>query len=148
MYDEKTPDIWPNLNTQLSVKFEGTEGWVYVDDGGNVDAKPKSLLANRKFEKQQWTDAANWQGHHRNFLDCVKTRAQTIASAEVAHRSTTTCHVANICLRLGRNVSWNPQTERFLNNSDCMLPEAVGNNPQTSLGTATLDFINIKLNYP
>ncbi|MHC4752658.1 MAG: Gfo/Idh/MocA family protein, partial [Planctomycetota bacterium] len=30
MYDEKTPDIWPNLNTQLSVKFEGTEGWVYV----------------------------------------------------------------------------------------------------------------------
>ena len=113
MYDKKTPDIWPNLNTQLSVKFEGTEGWVYVDDGGNVDARPKSLLENRKFEKQQWTDSANWQGHHRNFLDCVKTRATTIASAEVAHRSTTTCHVANICLRLGRNLRWNSETERF-----------------------------------
>ncbi len=118
MYDTKTPDIWPNLNTQLSVKFEGTEGWVYVDDGGNVDAHPKSLLANRKFEKQQWTDSANWQGHHRNFLDCVKTRARTIASAEVAHRSTTTCHVANICLRLGRSVKWDPQTERFVNDPE------------------------------
>ncbi|MFH1718092.1 MAG: hypothetical protein ABIF19_12120 [Planctomycetota bacterium] len=103
----ETPDIWPNMNTQLSVKFEGTEGWVYVDDGGNVDAMPKSLLEDIKFEKQQWTDAANWQGHHRNFLDCVKTRAQTIASAEAAHRSTTTCHVANICLRLGRSLNWN-----------------------------------------
>jgi len=118
MYDEKTPDVWPNLNTQLSVKFEGTEGWVYVDDGGNVDAKPKSLLQNRKFEKQHWTDAANWQGHHRNYLDCVKTRARTIASAEVAHRSTTICHLANACLRLGRSVSWDPQTERFVNDSE------------------------------
>ena len=118
MYDTKTPDIWPNLNTQLSVKFEGTEGWVYVDDGGNVDAHPKSLLANRKFEKQQWTDSANWQGHHRNFLDCVKTRARTIASAEAAHRSTTTCHVANICLRLGRSVKWDPRTERFVNDPE------------------------------
>jgi len=118
MYDKKTPDIWPNMNTQLSVKFEGDEGWVYVDDGGNVDASPKSLLENRKFEKQQWTDAANWQGHHRNFLDCVKSRAKTIAPAEVAHRSTTICHVANICLRLGRNVSWDPQAERFVNDPD------------------------------
>ena len=118
MYDKKTPDIWPNMNTQLSVKFEGDEGWVYVDDGGNVDASPKSLLENRKFERQQWIDAANWQGHHRNFLDCVKSRAQTIAPAEVAHRSTTICHVANTCLRLGRNVSWDPQAERFVNDSD------------------------------
>ena len=118
MYDTKSPDIWPNMNTELSVKFEGEEGWVYVDDGGNVDAEPKSLLQNRKFEKQQWTDAANWQGHHRNFLDCVKTRAATIAPAEVAHRSTTICHVANICLRLGRNVSWDPQAERFVNDPE------------------------------
>ena len=80
MYDKKTPDIWPNLNTQLSVKFEGAEGWVYVDDGGNVDARPRSLLANRKFEKQQWTDSANWQGHHRNFLSCVNSRSRPIAS--------------------------------------------------------------------
>lgn len=80
----------------------------------DIDAMP----ANRKFEKQTWMDAANRQGHHRNFLDCVKTRAKTIASAEVAHRSTTTCHVANICLRLGRSVKWNPKTERFINDQE------------------------------
>lgn len=118
MYDKKTPDIWPNMNSQLSIKFEGDGGWVYVDDGGNIDANPKSLLKNRKFEKQQWTDTANWEGHHRNFLDCVKSRARTIASAEIAHRSTTICHVSNICLRLGRTVRWDPQVEHFVNDPD------------------------------
>jgi predicted dehydrogenase len=118
MYDTKTPDVWPNMNTELSVKFEGDEGWVYVDDGGNVDAKPKSLLENRKFEKEHWTDAANWRGHHRNFLDCVKSRATPIAPAEIAHRSTTVCHVANICLRLGRNVHWDPEHEHFVNDPE------------------------------
>jgi hypothetical protein len=49
----------------------------------------------------------------RNFMTCAD--VQFIASAEVAHRSTTTCHVANICLRLGRDMRWNPQTERFVN---------------------------------
>jgi len=118
MHDKKTPDHWPTQNWELAVKFEGTEGWVYVDDGGNVYAEPKSLLQNQKFEKQHWTDAANWEGHHRNFLNCVKTRAQTIAPAEVAHRSTTTCHIANICLRLGRPLRWDPRREKFVNDAE------------------------------
>jgi predicted dehydrogenase len=127
MHENKTLPIWPMTNTELAVKFEGTEGWVYVDDGGNVDAEPKSLLQNRRFGPQRWTDAANWQGHHRNFLDCVKTRSTPIAPVEVAHRSTTTCHVANICLRLGRRLRWNPQTERFVGDpqADRMLARAM-----------------------
>jgi predicted dehydrogenase len=118
MHQTKEMPLWPTDNTELAVKFEGADGWVYADDGGNMFAEPKSLLQDMKFEKQQWTDAANWQGHHRNFLDCVKTRAQTIAPAEIAHRSTTTCHVANICLRLARKLTWNPQTERFVNDAE------------------------------
>jgi predicted dehydrogenase len=118
MHQHKEPPAWPISNTELAVKFDGTEGWVYADDGGNVLAEPKSLLQAMKFEKQHWTDAANWVGHHRNFLNCVKTRAMPIAPAEVAHRSTTTCHVANICLRLGRKLRWNPEVERFVNDPE------------------------------
>ncbi|MCK4294815.1 MAG: hypothetical protein KAY65_16570 [Planctomycetes bacterium] len=72
-------------------------------------------------------DAANWVGHHRNFLDCEKTRGWPIAPAEITHRSTTTCHVANICLRLGRKVRWNPEAERFVDDpqADRMLTGAM-----------------------
>ena len=95
-----------------AIKFVGDEGWVSVDDDGNVDAEPKSILQLRRFTQHGYS---YMQGHHRNFLDCVKTRSRTIAPPEVAHRSTTTCHIGNICLRLGRKLRWNPQTEQFIN---------------------------------
>jgi hypothetical protein len=58
------------------------------------------------------------QGHHRDFLDAVRTRGRTIAPPEVAHRSTTVCHITNICLRLGRQLTWNPEIERFVNDAE------------------------------
>jgi hypothetical protein len=58
------------------------------------------------------------EGHHRDFLTCVRTRARTISSPEVAHRSTTACHAANICLRLSRQVQWDPATEHFVNDPE------------------------------
>jgi hypothetical protein len=96
---------WP-----LHVCFQGTEGWVYADDDGNVMAEPKSLLADHKFGKGY--PQAN---HVRNFLDCVKTRRRPIAPAEGAHRANSACQIANICLQLGRNLTWNPDQERFVN---------------------------------
>ena len=98
-----------------AVKFEGDEGWVIVDDDGNVDAEPKSILRTRRIVKQ---DYANWQGHHRDFLECVKRRTVPIAPPEVAHRSTTVCHIGNICLRLGRALQWDPEAERFIEDDD------------------------------
>ena len=94
-----------------AIKFEGDEGWIRVDDDGNVDAEPKSILRMRNIVKQNY---AHWFGHHRNFLDCVKTRRTPIAPPEVAQRSTTTCHVGNICLRLDRPLRWALETERFV----------------------------------
>lgn len=100
----------------IGVKFVGEEGWVSANDIGEVDASLKSILETRK--DRELVGYTQLAGHHRNFLDCVKTRAQTIAPPEIAHRSTTTCHVANICLRLGRNMRWNPETERFIDDPE------------------------------
>ncbi len=96
---------WP-----LHVRFVGTEGMVYVDDDGNMEAEPKSLLADQKFGKGY--PQAN---HVRNFLDCVKSRRRPIAPAEGAHRANSTCQVANICIQLGRKLTFDPKTERFVN---------------------------------
>jgi len=47
--------------------------------------------------------------HLRDFLSCLKTRLQPIASPEVMHRSMTTCHAINICLALKRDLKRYPQ---------------------------------------
>ncbi|MCC6698262.1 MAG: Gfo/Idh/MocA family oxidoreductase [Candidatus Hydrogenedentes bacterium] len=98
-----------------AVRFEGAEGWVCVDDFGNVTADPKSILETGTIVQE---DYAHWNPHHRNFLDCVKSREQTIAPPEIAHRSSTICHIGNICLRLGRPVRWNPEREQFENDDE------------------------------
>ncbi len=118
MYDKKEKPRWPTDNGELAVMFEGEEGWIYCDDGGNLFADPQSLLREQRSYKGNWTDPANWAGHHRNFLNCIRTRRPPIAPAEIAHRSNTTCHVANICLRLGRKVRWDPATETFPNDPE------------------------------
>lgn len=98
-----TDGSWP-----LHVRFEGTEGWVHVDDGGGIEAEPKSLLQQRKFGKGYPADS-----HARNFLDCVKSRRRPISHAEATHRSMSTCIIANICLILGRKLTWDPVQEQF-----------------------------------
>lgn len=108
---------WP-----LHVRFVGSEGWIYADDDGNVDAEPKSLLADRNFGK-----GYPQHDHVRNFLDCVRSRRTPVAPAEGAHRANSTCQVANICLQLGRQLTWDPEHERFINDpmADQMLNRAM-----------------------
>jgi predicted dehydrogenase len=103
-----TDGAWP-----LHVRFEGTEGWVHVDDDGGIETEPKSLLAERRFGKGY--PAGN---HVRNFLDCVRSRKTPTSYAEATHRSMTTCIIANICLMLGRKLSWDPVQEEFVGDQD------------------------------
>ena len=95
------------------VRFEGEEGWVETGDSGHIEAHPASLLEDRKFRGGYPAD-----NHVRDFLTCVRTRRQPRSSADVAHHSITACHLANISVRLGREVTWDPIGECFANDSE------------------------------
>jgi predicted dehydrogenase len=56
--------------------------------------------------------------HVRNFLDCVKSRERPIADIEQAHQVTTACHLANISLRTGRKIRWNPEMEEIAGDAE------------------------------
>ena len=94
------------------VRFEGDQGWIHVTDGGALNAEPKSILTERKINQQSYEFM---DGHIRNFLDCIRSRKLTVSYPELAHRNHTICHCANLCLRLGRKLTWDPKAERFVN---------------------------------
>jgi len=94
------------------VTFEGTEGWVWADRGRH-DANPKSLLES--VIKPDEIHLYRSDNHARNFIDCVISRDEPVAPIETAHRSITTVHLGNIAMRLGRDLKWNPDIERFVN---------------------------------
>ena len=52
--------------------------------------------------------------HIGNFFDCVKTRRPPISDVVSQHRSVSTCHLANLSIRLGRKLQWDPEKEFFV----------------------------------
>jgi hypothetical protein len=115
-----TSSKFPNGNL-----FVGSEGSFFVDRGGISQANPSTLPTT--VIKPSEIRLYKSDNHHRNFLDCVRSRAETITPAENAHRSITVAHIANISMLLGRKVRWNPELECFINDpeADRMLSRAM-----------------------
>jgi predicted dehydrogenase len=94
------------------IRFIGAEGWVFVNRGG-IWSKPASLVKARlKSSDLRLYESRN---HHRNFLDCVKTRRDPICTVEAGHHANVICNLSDIATRLGRTLSWDPARQRFLN---------------------------------
>ena len=94
------------------IRFVGAEGWIHINGGGAMTASRESILTSviRPDEVHLYSTS----GPHRNFLDCIRTRRATAASAEIGHHATTTCNLVEIAGRLGRSLKWNARTERFV----------------------------------
>jgi len=96
------------------VKVEGNEGWAFSADSCGASCFPKSLGDKRRQLTQQYLAESQRVFHHwRDFLDCCKSRRQAVAPPEHAHRAVTACHIGNICLKLKRNLKWDPAKEEF-----------------------------------
>ncbi len=100
---------------EMGVLFEGTEGWVHVNRGG-LSAYPESVLDSviRPDEIHLYKS----KNHIGNFINCVKSRSQTIAPAEVAHHSIMVGHLGLIAIKMGRKLKWNNKKERFVNDAE------------------------------
>ena len=57
-------------------------------------------------------------GHQRNFIDCVKSRKATFATAEIGHRTASLCHLNNIAMLTGRKLTCDPVKEQIANDSE------------------------------
>ena len=96
-------------------KWIGTDGWVWVDrekfDASNIDwfSEPSE---NRKIQLYHSED------HHRNFLDCVKSRKPTITPVETAHHSAIPGHLTLISMLVGRKIKWDPVKEKILGDAE------------------------------
>jgi len=97
------------------VLFEGTQGWVYVRRG-HIDANPKSLLDSTI--KPNEIHLYKSTSHKGNWFECIKSRKETIAPAEVAHRSCSVCLLGEIAMQLGRKLKWDPDREEFINDAE------------------------------
>lgn len=98
-------------------RFEGTDGWIQMPTYSNDwTCHPASLKTTVIGPEETHLYKSN--DHHRNFIDCIKSRGRTAAPAEIGHRSTSVCHLGNIAMRLGRKLHWDPAAERFTDSNE------------------------------
>ncbi len=112
------------------ILFEGSKGRIYVNRE-KLTGKPIEEM-----DRQQWTKLyqdmiplykGRWPGDHMgNFFQCVADRGEPISDVESHHRTMTSCHLCNIGLMLGRDLQWNPDTEKFVNDpqADALISRA------------------------
>lgn len=114
------------------IKFEGTEGWIFVSRGSDsvTASDPVAKLKDNKAlsasDPKIITSVIGpneihlyvSKDHHGNWLECIKSRQPTIAPAEVAHRSCSTCLIHHITMKLKRKVYWDPMKEKFKNDDE------------------------------
>jgi predicted dehydrogenase len=99
------------------IRFEGDLGWVEERvHQGDLFASHPSIL--KEVIGANEIHLGRSRGHHADFIECVKTRNDPKAPVEVGHGSATMCHIANIALRLGRKLQWNPDTEQFVHDDE------------------------------
>ena len=117
-----------NRSIRSGTRWIGEDGrWVRVDRGV-LEAEPKLLLQERIGSTE--TVLFRSPGHHRNFLDCVKSRQPTITPAEVAHRSASVGHLGQIAMRVGRKLRWDPAREEII--GDAAASRMLGEVPRGS----------------
>jgi predicted dehydrogenase len=113
------------------ILFEGDKGRIFVNRG-SVTGVPVDKLETAPLPREEFTayDFDNLErperagkldaiiNHMGNFFDCIESGRQTISDLESQHRSVSTCHLANISMRLGRPLAWDHEREVFVDDAE------------------------------
>jgi predicted dehydrogenase len=99
-------------NRGLGILFQGTDASLVADyvsykifpaKGREVREPPKTLPRS--------------VGHHREWLDAIKSRRQCSCRFAYGHRLTTVGNLGNIALWTGQKLVWDPAAERIINHA-------------------------------
>ena len=112
------------------VEFQGENGWIFVSRGGGqatasdpasktgkaLAASDEKILSSKIGAQETHLYVSN--DHHLNWLESIQSRQPAVTTAEVAHRSTSTCILSWISMKLGRKLRWDPVKEEFVGDAE------------------------------
>ena len=106
----------PFDGTTPGVQIYGDDGWVKVSRG-------KFEASDKKFDMpvSMGDDDVPYEtkvGHHRIFIESIKSRIDPNVPVETGHTSCTVCNLGNIAMELGRPVVWNPIVQKFMHDEE------------------------------
>jgi len=98
----------------MGVTWYGKEGWIHVDRGNKLSASDDKLLKDLGSDKKPLYKSDN---HIGNFLECIRSRKETITPVDVAHRSISVGLLGEIAMTTKDTIKWDPDKELIINNA-------------------------------
>jgi predicted dehydrogenase len=105
--------IWSTnypYNCDTGVEFIGTNGKMMISKRGKLEI----LGPRNEVIKQERFELTTNMEHMDDFLDAIRSGRRPSAPIEEAHRTVTLVHLANIAVRTGRSLSFDPQREQIV----------------------------------
>ncbi len=109
--DGITMTVANNQQLTQGAKWYGEKGWIHVNRGGLNTSDEKILREEIGPNEIHLYESRD---HKQNFLDCVKSRKETICPAEVGFRSISVGLLGEIAMLTGRKIKWDPEKEEII----------------------------------
>lgn len=105
-----------NSGGDNGILFEGTKGRFFVNRGKIVGVPVEELESNPLPEGAiEEVYGGPVPGNHSvNFIECMNSRKQPISDVWSHNRMLEICHLSNIAMRLGRELSWDPEKREII----------------------------------
>ncbi|OFX54342.1 MAG: hypothetical protein A2066_03015 [Bacteroidetes bacterium GWB2_41_8] len=100
----------------MGVTWYGENGWIHVDRGDKITASKPELISEELGANKKALYKSN--DHTANFLECIRTRKETITPVEVAHRSISVGLLGEIAMTTKQKIQWDPEKEKIINNAE------------------------------
>ena len=95
--------------------FTGTKGTLYLDRSA-LESNPPELITEPL--KADEVHLFHSPGHHRNWIDCIRSRQQPLCNVEIGCRSVALVQLGNLAYRHHRKLKWDPQHWQFVNDKE------------------------------
>jgi predicted dehydrogenase len=113
-------------DTENGITFEGEKGRFFVSRS-KITGEPVDALNEDPISEARMTalrKGKRLDRHMANFFECVRDRGVPVSDVFSHHRSLTTCHLANIAIRLGRKLTWDPEREQIVGDAEANAMQA------------------------
>ncbi len=127
----------PEFGSKSGCFFYGSEGWMHLGEGGfktffgtkdepgpSMSSSDPNLPTLKDFAKAEADDSVKVREpeytHFSNFMDSVRSRRMEDLNADIleGHMSTAMMHLGNIAYRTGQTLTFNPYSERFIDDDN------------------------------
>jgi predicted dehydrogenase len=116
IYEQRLWSTTYPFNVDSGVEFYGTKGRMFISKRGKFEIRGERNAPIDKKLKDAYQ--AKVEYNHQNWLDCIRDGGTPNAPIEIAHRTASAAHLGNIAMRLGRSLTFDPETETIVGDKE------------------------------